>query len=314
MISYCSIRFEPIPQLAFVHQGVKYGNETLGLPGSVKRYAPQDSLLFDRSCTNNTWTCLGLDEMLALFLQTSRSLLAVQDSDLSWNNQLFLDIKSMVNGQLSIQLDASKALFVSETVPLVADVTYKDGILFGITFPIVFIEMLLIYILCQYMRHNISSSRQLLRLIPIQYQVRIPAIGHYLKSAKLQTKSGENESEEVQTGLGATKLATFVRTMRGSFNHLMGSVMNLDDRRPSSVPSSPKSNRLSVNAATHIRFRVSDADTSHGSVNSSAKSVPAEETEVNNSTRLPPELSITGGPLITIHDEEETNGASKEVN
>lgn len=231
-------------KLTYVHQSVKYGNDSLDLLGSVNRFDLQDALLFERTCSDNTFNCLGLDEMLSYFLQKCRTLMVVSESNLSWTNRDYLAIKAMVDGKLTEQLDLSKNLFVQETYPVLQKVSVIDAALFGSSFPILLGGMIVVYYFCHMTRRNIESTRLLLRLIPILYQVKIPAIGIYLKSSKLKADSSVIQAEEKEPtpkGMSEAKSDVTINATRIRFLDMAEINSENYESSPETARSSPRS-------------------------------------------------------------------------
>jgi hypothetical protein len=61
-----------------IHEALKYGNETLGLSGSVNRYQAQDDLLNDPKCFKEMDICQSFDEMYHFYLQQATLVLQTQ--------------------------------------------------------------------------------------------------------------------------------------------------------------------------------------------------------------------------------------------
>ena len=84
----------------FAHEGVKSGNDSLHLRGTVGDNPQQDALLFTNQCNATSVDCLGLDAAMGRFLETASLVIQTDDNQLSLTNPMYLVLKNMQEGTL----------------------------------------------------------------------------------------------------------------------------------------------------------------------------------------------------------------------
>jgi hypothetical protein len=164
--------------------GLKFGNESLSLPGSLNRYKPQHTLILERQCEQDTFECLSTDEQYALFLQRALAIMEAEMTDLMLNQTNFEEMKTMF-GNLSKLLEKSMELYIEEVEPILLSVQLVEDILFGLSFPLTLLEISVLSVMVGSVKKNIQSTRRLLQMIPYEVTARTPDMHKYLKTGKL---------------------------------------------------------------------------------------------------------------------------------
>lgn len=139
--SYLRDHFELLTK---AHNGLRYGDEALGLPGFAGRYKPQDDLSYVRPCEEDRLECSSLNELYALYLENIRAILATPDDELSLDMPRFRQSIDMIFGDMGRKLAASASFLLEEASPVISDAIYNESIFVALCVPVCLVSILIL--------------------------------------------------------------------------------------------------------------------------------------------------------------------------
>ncbi|KAH3756243.1 adenylate cyclase [Pelomyxa schiedti] len=221
-----------ITQLRNAHEWVKFGNKTLGLPGSVGRSVEQDSLLFDSLCEQyDQPQCMGLDELMGRYLEMAHELYKVQRFLKNFNLSLFLNFEDLQTNYLMPMLSTSKKIYVAEAPMIIEETNRKIAYIFAFFLPLIFVLFfLLIKPAMKKVENELHTTHQMLGMVPVHIIKNVPSLLSFVMKGRLMDKDFSHEAQErsraiimaaVDAVLELTDAGT-IESMNSSGEHITG--------------------------------------------------------------------------------------------
>eukprot|EP01116_Phalansterium_solitarium_P002831 TRINITY_DN1311_c0_g1_i4.p1 TRINITY_DN1311_c0_g1~~TRINITY_DN1311_c0_g1_i4.p1 ORF type:complete len:1721 (+),score=538.54 TRINITY_DN1311_c0_g1_i4:169-5331(+) len=192
--------------------GLKYGNESMGLPGDLAANKANYELVFNQKCHLPELgdNCFGLDAMSAVFVRELGNILS-SPSTVSVRTPAVEKIKYMLgsymyellegavyqgDGEMTIMLRKSATLYKQRTLDVIESVDVPLLALFIVAFPVLLVSFLVLSPLENKIRQENIRTMKMLLMVPGDVINNVPALAEYLDTGKQ-----ENAQQKLKAAL-----------------------------------------------------------------------------------------------------------------
>eukprot|EP01116_Phalansterium_solitarium_P002828 TRINITY_DN1311_c0_g1_i1.p1 TRINITY_DN1311_c0_g1~~TRINITY_DN1311_c0_g1_i1.p1 ORF type:complete len:703 (+),score=229.25 TRINITY_DN1311_c0_g1_i1:235-2343(+) len=189
-----------VENFKLISNALKYGNDSMHLPGHPEKHPDIYWLIFDYQChlAGMYPNCFGLDALISVYVRDINDILAATTpvsirsptvercADLmgTYMDQLQPGAVFKDDGELTITLRQAAAIYKLNTLDTIASIDAPLLALFILTFPVLVMSFLILRPLETRIREENIRMMKMLLMVPGEVIVTVPALVEYLETGK----------------------------------------------------------------------------------------------------------------------------------